>query len=241
MKQLDMTQYTSRWDYMADRVEFTQKPLDPEPNKFNIVGRFVGDWDEELTRLIQRSGGGVPLNFLSKMEGGEAPYTATLDRNDLTSSGLSENTVFLNRIIPPLINRANAPTIYKMVDWFGFVGKVIVKIHIQHPGQVFPYHFDDLTTSRNNSGDKHLMEDDPARWARIEVQLKDWDWGHMWCVGNTYWKQWKAGEIMFHPWHNIPHGTANCGSTPRICLQITGETTAELREKLNSQLGDIVL
>jgi hypothetical protein len=49
----------------------------------------------------------------------------------------------------------------------------------------------------------------------------------------------RAGEIMFHPWHNLPHGTANCGMSPRICLQLTGETTPELRARLNSFTGDI--
>jgi len=239
MSNIDISNYSSRWAFMADRAGFTQKPLDDVENKFNIVGRFVGNWAAELDKLIALSKGGVPLNFLKKMEGGEDPYTVELDRNDLQSTGLNENTVFLNRIMPPVLNRSVAPTIFKMVDWFGFAGRVLIKIHMQQPGQVFPFHFDDLTTNRNNNGSKHLMDENPERWARVEVQLKDWEWGHVWGVGNTYWKQWRAGEIMFHPWHNLPHGTANCGMSPRICLQITGETTPELRQRLNSFAGDI--
>lgn len=238
---VDIKDFDSRWDFMAARAGYAVSPLDAENPDYTITGRFIGEWDNELTKLIKLAGGGVPLNFLKKMQGGEDPYTVELDMHDLVSSGLNENTEFLKRIMPPALNRTTAPTIYKMIDWFGFIGRVLVKIHIQHPGQIFPYHFDDLTTNRNNSKNVHGMDTSPDQWARVEVQLKDWELGHVWGIGNNYWKQWRAGEIMFHPWHNVPHGTANCGKSTRICLQITGETTEDLRAKLRRNNGDIIL
>ena len=241
MTPINITNFDSRWDFMAARSGYTDSPMDVTIPDYTITGRFIGNWDKELDGLIKLSSGGVPLNFLKKLEGGEDPYTRKLDHYDLVTSGLTEHTEFLKRIMPPILNRTSAPTIYKMIDWFGFVGRVLVKIHIQHPGQIFPFHFDDLTTNRNNSNSQHGMDIDPDRWARVEVQLKEWEFGHVWGIGSNYWKQWQAGEIMFHPWHNGPHGTANCGKSARVCLQITGETTDDLRAKLRQNNGDITL
>lgn len=231
--------YSSRWDYMADRENVPRNPsYDDKLTEFTIVGRFIGNWREELDFLRKKYNDGIGFNFLSKLPK-DTPYTRTLDLADMTSAGISETSVFVSKINPEKINESinEIPTIKKMIDWFEFSGLILPKIHIQKPGQIFPYHFDDLTTHRKNSD----INIDAKKFARVEVMLLDWDYGHFWGIGNNIWKQWRAGEIMFHPWNSIPHGTANAGRTPRINLQITGEITDKILEKLSRNNGDIIL
>ena len=242
MKNVNIEDYSSRWNYMADRAGVSRKPEhDAELTRFNIVGRFVGDWDNEVNFLLEKYNNGRAFNFLSKMDG--VPYTENLDRNDMISSGLDLDYKFVHKITPKQLeeNKQSLPTLWKMIDWFGFTGLVLPKIHVQFPGQVFPYHFDDLTRHRNNSGANHVIDENPNRFARVEIQLRDWDYGHVWGIGNNYWSSWRAGEIMWHPWREVPHGTANAGKVPRVNLQITGEVTPELYSRLQSNVGDIVV
>lgn len=236
---INIKDYYSRWNYMADRAEVSRTPKYNDPiTDFQIVGRFVGEWDSEVSFLRQKYDDGIGFNFLTKL-GSIEPYTKELDLHDMEEAGISKDHIFVQRITPKQIEESliDIPIIKKMIDWFEFSGLILPKIHLQFPGQVFPYHFDDLTTHRNNS-DKDI---DPYKYARIEVMLKDWDHGHFWGIGNNVWKNWKAGEIMFHLWHSIPHGTANAGRTPRINLQITGEVTEQTLIKLNKDNGEIKL
>lgn len=232
---------------MADRAGVPRKPIHAaEKDQYQIVGKFVGDWMPELGYLLQTYHGGRQFNFLTKIKGGTVdPYTLELDKHDMEAAGIPLDTPFVSKITPTQISQerdnGKLPIIGQMIDWFEFTGLVLPKIHIQRPGQVFPFHFDDLTTHRNNTADSAFVDEDPDRFARIEVQLKPWDYGHVWAIGNNYWSDWEAGEIMYHSWYNIPHGTANCGSTARICLQITGEVTPEVLAKLKRNNGNIDL
>lgn len=244
MDNINIKNYTSRWDYMADRAGVPKTPSrTQEPTQFQIVGKFVGNWKEELDHLIKKYNGGHGFNFLTKLGAGTDPYTYKLDLNDMNSAGISTDTKFVYRIGPSQMieSFSEIPTIKKMVDWFGFTGLVLSKIHIQYPGQIFPFHFDDLTTHRGNTDSDNSLDKDPNSCARIEVQLLDWDYGHVWGIGNNYWSNWQAGEIMWHSWYDVPHGTANSGMSPRINLQVTGETTPELLEKLQRNNGNIIL
>lgn len=234
-----MKNYSSRWEYLKDKspwhFDITANPTE----EWSILGRFNGQWKGELESLIKSSGGGTPLNFLNKMVY-DTPYTSSLDNADMTRMGIGKDPVFLQRIVAPYLNPIDCPILFKMIDWFE-LETPLSKIHIQHPGQVFPLHIDDLTTHRGNNSGNTEMDTHPERWARFEVQLKDWCWGHVWGIGNTYWKQWKAGDIMYHPWWIHPHGTANFGLEPRINLQVTGKVTAGTLEKLKSSFEIIKL
>jgi hypothetical protein len=247
---MDIKDYKSRWDYMADRSGVSRKPnLDAELTQFNIVGRFIGNWTHEVQYLIDKYKGGRGFNFLDKLGKSQQtgnldiPYTAQLDQADMEAAQIPLDYKFAYKIDPGKLEfeKENIPTIWKMINWFEFTGLVLPKIHIQYPGQVFPFHFDDLTTHRNNSAADHDMDDDQEKFARVEVQLQDWDYGHVWGIGNNYWSSWKSGEIMWHPWRDVPHGTANSGKIPRINLQVTGGCTPEVIEKLKSNFGDIIL
>ena len=243
---IQISDYKSRWDYMADRAGVNKVPeLNAVKTKFFIVGRFVADWSEEVDYILTSCSGGRGFNFLNKLGNNKLPYTYELDKFDMISSGFDPNITFVNKIgsdkMNEIIKTGRIPILKKMIDWFEFKEKVLVKIHVQKPGQIFPFHFDDLTTHRNNSLEATEIDESPNSFARVEIQLKSWDYGHVWAIGNNYWSNWRAGEIMWHPWYDVPHGTANCGRSLRINMQITGGTTTELLEKLKQDNGDIVL
>jgi len=242
---VNIKDYESRWDYMADKVGHPRRPiLDQEPTPFQITGRFVGNWEAELQYLLEATKSGEAYNFLAKKtkDDSAAGYkTKALNEFDMDKMDLTKEYEFVKKIRTPELeeHREHIPTIWKMVDWFGFTGEIVANIHVQQPGHVFPFHFDNLITVR---GKKAILDDGEAeRYGRVEVMLRDWEYGHIWGVGNTYWTNWHKGEIMYHPWHNVPHGTANAGRYPRINLQVTGTMTPELEDKLNKNNGDIFL
>jgi hypothetical protein len=246
---INIKDYKSRWDYMADRSGVSRTAdLTALPTEFNIVGTFIGDWSTEVDYLLKKYDGGRGFNFLDKLGTNknnirDIPYTHELDQYDMEYSGIGIDYKFAHKIDPLKMRneKDNIPTLWKMIDWFGFTGLVLPKIHIQYPGQVFPFHFDDLTTHRNNSVELSNMDTNQELYARVEVQLLNWQYGHVWGIGNTYWSSWKAGEIMWHPWHDVPHGTANSGRVARINLQVTGGCSLDTISKLKSNHGNIIL
>lgn len=243
--------YKSRWDFMAEKSGGPKKAnIYAEEDDFQIVGWFEGEWESELNALFSKYNIDKGFNFLTKL--GEdvknrtiKPYTYEMDKYDMEEIlGISVESEFVSKLTLKHLSESRdiCPNLWKMIDWFGFKGKIVPKIHIQLPGQVFPFHYDEFTSHRDNVDNPNSNLDiNPDRYARIEVQLLDWDFGHIWGLGNTYWSNWKAGEIMWHNWYNMPHGTANAGLTPRICLQVTGEVDEVLYEKLRKCNGTIKL
>ena len=67
---------------------------------------------------------------------------------------------------------------------------------------------------------------------RVFVALKDWSWGQYLMMGNYHWMQWKAGDVMWFRWQDLPHASANCGHMHRPFLKITGKRTEAFEELL---------
>ena len=238
-----MSEYESRFDVLKEASEWHFDKWRQEPLQFKIPGRFIGDWGAELEALMQK-GDKRGFNFLNKFrDASKKPLTYNLDKNDMEKMGLPEDYVFLHKIIFPDLNENDCPLLWKMSDYFG-MNNALRKIHIQSPGMVFPLHLDDLARNKGkferDGYDKKVVGDLPNNMlARFEVQLFDWEWGHVWGMGNDYWKQWKAGEIMWHEWWNHPHGTANFGMTPRVTLQVTGRVTPKTAEIIAGSYREI--
>ena len=195
---------------------------------FSILGHFHGeDWGAEVDNLIKISDGGAPFSFLMKKD-----HKWEAEHIDMIRAGYRASAVFVNRIMKPFLSRQNAPTLFKMIDWMELQGPLSARLHVQHPGQVFPFHIDLLNVRHSEEYPLSEMEKEPELWTRFQVQLAEWEYGHMWAIGNTYWNQWKTGEIMHHSWHNIPHGTANASLTARVTLQVSGRITDATRKKI---------
>ena len=108
------------------------------------------------------------------------------------------------------------PGLKKLIDFFG-LEEAQPRLHIQKTGQVFNYHIDKLDD---------LYKDVPFdRIIRFAIMLADWEPGHFYQYGNDVYDRWKAGDVHYFDWPNVPHGTANASSHPRYTLQVTGLRT----------------
>lgn len=225
--------YEARINYFKRKSNYHFDPLLNEEKPFAIPGRFSGDWSREIKFLERQS---RPHSFNDIVEAAKKKGQINFQFDVSLNNDPSYPKSHVGFHVTPdgAINEAETPMLYKMVQWFAFEpGSTMAKLHIQYPGQSFPFHLDGLNPNRTKSSTTTAMKENPELWARIQVQLNDWIWGHIWAIGNHYWHQWRAGEIMYHSWWNIPHGTANCGFSPRFSLQVSGAMTPLTRERLN--------
>lgn len=144
---------------------------------------------------------------------------------DLELQGYNKDYVVsnLNWEVPPnLIGIAN----------FFHLQNMMVRLHVQHPGQVWNLHIDKLDKWCPNN---------PEKVSRYMIQLTDWQPGQFWSYGNYNYRQWQAGDLTTFDWMNVPHSTANASHYPRVTLQITGvrtDATEQFIEKVRSLRGE---
>lgn len=231
--------FEDRLNYLKSFSKYHFDPFKKEEPPFRIVGCFTGeDWSSELNKLETMANGGSEIGFSFYYTETTKRFTANsqFDLSGQQKPSYSEDLKFVSRIKAPVLSRENAPILFKMIDWLAFEPESLVaRIHIQRPGQVFPLHVDGLIKHRKSVEHMREMMDSPEDYARVQIQLCDWTWGHVWGIGYSYWSQWKAGEVMYHPWQNLPHGTANFGFASRYTLQVSGHVTELSRERLQLQ------
>lgn len=230
--------FTSRWEYSKATSNYHFDPTVKEDDNppFTYLGSFSGDWQEELARCA-RLAPKTKVHFGNRLvfNVNEVPYTDVLDKNDLRAMNVAEDWTLYTGIKVP---KFGFDKLRYMIDFF-CLESTEVSIHAQGPGNVFFYHVDNLTGMRKNKNETEILEH-PENVIRFSIALGDWVPGHVYAFGNTYWKQWKAGDIITHEWINIPHGTANLSPTTRYTLQVTGFKTEKTREILKSKIIETV-
>lgn len=212
-----------RWDYSKSKSSYHFDHFRNEDSTppFKILGHAKGDLVSEFKSLHEKE---TPFanTFVNRLQQNTnreiKPYTLDYDLNELTQLGLPHDYSFFSIL---LINQS--PFFQELAQSFGMTD-VNARIHIQKPGQIFPYHIDEIPGLKKNDPD-HWLDQKPEAAARFEIQIFDWMPGHVWSYGNTYWKQWRSGEIAFHEWRHIPHGTANISDSIRASFQVTGFVT----------------
>jgi hypothetical protein len=218
----------TRWDYSK---QFSQYHFDPTVNEdadphYKLIGRVEGDlaavYEQQLKVQTPKAN-----SFLSRFKVqrnlDDLPFTAEYDQAELEYLNLPlDHTFFYN------LPRTGNETVQRILDSFKFE-RCGGSFHIQRPGGIFPYHIDEIPSIKDNDPNSWL-DTDPKWAARFEIQVFDWQPGHVWAVGNTYWKQWKAGDILWHDWRHTPHGTCNFGRSDRVTLQVTGVCSEETLE-----------
>lgn len=218
----------NRWDYSKSKSNYhfdSFKNEDANP-PFKILGIANGALAHELQHLLkietpEKNSFSNRLKVQLNKE--DPPYTLEMDLEELKVRGLPEDHSFFYNL-----KIEQSPLFQKICQSFGMTGWG-GSIHLQYPGQTFPYHIDEIPGIKKNDPN-HWLDQKPEAVARFEVQLLDWEPGHIWSYGNTYWKQWKSGEIGFHEWRHIPHGTANISRSVRATLQVTGFVTESTLE-----------
>ena len=225
MKLANPDLYNSSWEWSRahSQYHFDNTRHDRVGEWYWPLGRFQGDWSEDLQAIAQDH---KPVTWATrKFYNGENDVSAMLrqEEYDLEKSGapvdlqLTDMTDHLERY----------PTLWKMAEFFGLEqGKR--RVHYQMPGQMFNLHIDKLW---------EFCPENPDRIVRITVHLTDWEPGQFMQYGNAFHSHWRAGDIHIFDWVNVPHATANASRSPRPTLQITGLKTCrtlEILEKASS-------
>lgn len=211
----DPKDYKSNWEWTKENslYHFDNSIQDKPGDYFWQLGRFEGSWDEELQQIINDS---HEVTWATRSpKSNNTDKWLELEEYDIKNAGGNENGVVaqFNR------NYMNYPTTKKMVEVFG-LDNLQVRIHVQKTGQMWHRHIDKLY--------KYCHED-PSKVVRIHIMLTDWEPGHFFQYGN-YDYRWKAGDVNYFDWQNLPHSTANTTFTPRVSLQLTGVKTQKTEE-----------
>lgn len=222
----------TRWDFSKSRSNYHFDPtINEDANPpFRVIGRIDGDLVYHLQEALKANpvrANGFKNRLSAQKDSGDKPFTHDMDQAELRHLNLQEDHVFFDNVKPA----TNILDMIRMAFCFDAT-KYGGGFHIQKPGMMFPYHVDEIPGVKDNQID-HEFDKHPEKIARLEIMVYDWQPGHVWSYGNTYWKQWKAGDIAWHNWRDIPHGTANIGRSDRATLQVTGMTTERTRRMIN--------
>jgi hypothetical protein len=220
-KLTDPSDYESSWEWTVDNSEyhFDNTRQDEEGEWYKILGKFgpASVWQEEMQRVIERS---APINWETRKYFGDSEDVSPMlaqEEYDIVQGGGNPKLEITNM----LDEFDDLPVLRSMCEYFGLEDapdlkdglKKKYRSHVQFTGQMFNRHIDKLW---------EWCPSDPERICRIAVFLQDWEPGQFYMYGTKVLTHWKAGEAHIFDWANVPHATANCSSSPRATLLLTG-------------------
>ena len=223
--------YKSSYEYTKtfSNYHFDKFKVEHEGDWYHELGRFVGDWSDDVVKIIEKSkelgwDQSTKQGMRPGFKGGESPMKAQ-EEYDRIQHGL-DKTDQTNLVLENYLDQF--PKIKAMVDHW-CLEKPSYRAHVQWPGQFFGVHIDKLW---------HRNPVDPARIVRLIITLADWEPGHLVTYGNCTLTQWHAGDVHIFDTLNVPHSTANISTTPRPNITITGLRTPEFDKILNAASSD---
>lgn len=201
----------------GDKVVADQKAHFAE---FRQIGKVIADWGS-LIRLADE---------IEKKENGKK--VVTLEKRVVDphtrSNGLEGRDLTKGNIDAALFTRVNTEKdfpLYRLKDFLGIEGGS-ARVNKQMPGQMFPFHIDNLKgPMRDFPGVK------PEEMIRLQCAMSVRRWGHIYKFGFQQW-EWEPGDVVWFDWENAAHGTCNIDDEPRYIYQITGRKTARTRQVL---------
>lgn len=223
----------STWHFDTKRDPNSEQP-------FNVICTFKGDWEEGIKRAVKRAEEHTIGNYRKRnqslqdknLHDGELlDVKRASGREDV--SAMYYDTIYNLKGFDKDGNEDwkidTHPAYVPFFNMFKAIGMYDVhmsRVHIQRLGQVTPFHIDQqMRYARDHWRERWLKagaDKNPLKLRRVLIALNDWDYGHVWQFGNTYYQGYSAGECVVYDWCNMPHATANMGYTPRITLQATG-------------------
>lgn len=214
----------SSWDETKKRSKyhFDFKGYDPKYDTVIRLGHIKPNWTEQLTELIKNSKSVTWRTRGDPNKPSRPEYELSAEDYDLERSGYGKDYEItkLNWNVPD--------NLLRIANQFG-LEKMMCRVHVQHPGQVWNLHLDKL---------EKWCPENPNSVMRVMIQLSDWEQGHFWSYGNFIFTGWKAGDITTFDWQNVPHSTANAGHNPRVTFQITGIITKQTQDFIQT-LGSV--
>ena len=202
---------TSSWDETKKRSKyhFDHTRFDPEQDRVITLGYIFPTWEKEVEKIVAES---KSATWRTRGADGKARPEEELaaEDYDLEREGYGADYVITN------LNWNIPPVLQAIADRFA-LDDVMIRIHVQQPGQVWNHHLDKLEKWNPENPDSVL---------RVQIQLTNWMPGQYWSYGNYQHSMWQAGDVTTFDWQNIPHATANASHGPRVTLQVTGVKTA---------------
>lgn len=206
----------SAWEITRQRsnYHFDNFRFDPDQDKVTFLGNVLPFWQDELDKVIRSA---KPKTWRTRGQGADRPAEEyDQEEYDLEQFGYGKDLVVgdLSWDVPEVFDR--------LLIRFG-MDNAKMRLHVQHPGQVWNLHLDKL---------EKWNPEDPSKIMRVMIALNDYEPGHFFSYGNYIHTGWRAGDVHTFDWQNVPHSTANAGHGPRITLQMTGVVTDKTRDFL---------
>ena len=217
MKKQD--EYSSSWQWCVDhsRYHFDNFKIDQPGEWFQLLGRFDGNWTEEVAQAQSKPITWATRKFYGNDDDTVSPMLAQ-EENDLRTTGAPVDLELTDAVF----DISAYPTLTRISEYFG-IEDAKIRMHYQQPGQMFNLHIDKL---------QERCPDDPERVIRVTVMLADWEPGQFYSYGTCMYSHWRAGDVHMFDWANVPHATANASRSMRPVLQVTGLKTDRTRELL---------
>ena len=249
----------SRWYHnkLHSKWHFDPKG-DPNEKTFDVICKFKGDWDAGVKRALRKSVEHTIGNYRNRgqslqdtnLHDGEMMDVKRASGRDDVSCMYYDTPVSL-RYDPTgketwkIDRHQEYEPFFKMLEAIGMYDVHLMRIHIQRLGQVTPFHIDQQMRYARPQWRKRWLDagadKNPLKLRRVLIALTDWDIGHVWQFGNTYYSGYDAGECVVYDWCNMPHATANMGYTPRITLQATGFMNETFEDLLKNGSKDHII
>ncbi len=227
----DGKNYKSNYDYSKtfSNYHFDKFKEEHEGEWYHKLGRFVGDWSDDVIKIIEKSKDlgwdeQTKQSLRPGFPAGKNPM-AEQEHYDRVAHGLDkiEQT---NLVLENYLDQF--PKIKAMVDYW-CLEKPSYRAHVQWPGQFFGTHIDKLW---------HRNPTDPTRIVRMVITLADWEPGQLMTYGNCVLHQWHAGDVHIFDALNVPHSTANISRDPRPNITITGLRTPAFDARVATAAAD---
>jgi len=212
--------YNSSWQWCVDhsRYHFDNSRHDQPDEWFQVLGRFVGNWSEEVAQAQGKPITWATRKFYGNDDNTVSPMLAQ-EENDLRTTGAPVDLELTDAVF----DISAYPTLTRMSEYFGLEDPKI-RMHYQQPGQMFNLHIDKL---------QERCPDNPECVIRMTVMLDDWHPGQFYLFGTYTYSHWRAGDVHIFDWANVPHATANASRYMRPTLQITGLKTKKTQSMLD--------
>jgi len=205
----------ARSNYHFDPFGFTS-----QADRMKYVGRFQGDWADELAQAVANAKG---ITWRTRDPKDNPRGGAGIDSTeaDIINAGGKADL----EITSLEYDVAKYPSFQAMTDALGLIDgndrPLQTRVHVQMPGQTWTAHVDKLAK---------WSEDQPDNIFRFMIFLHDYEFGHFVQYGNEILTKYRAGDLYTWDHKNVPHCTGNAGVTPRSTMVITGVGTQKTRD-----------
>jgi hypothetical protein len=214
-------------------------------DRFIFLGNFIKQFDEdklteEVNYLVDACKHVAREGFTICYEPIHDLLVYDMRLETKLTVGYNISKTYANRSF--LHNSKFFPELVKLTELFGLnydisyddVGFVNngVKIHMMVPGQMFPTHVDDIGYISDVDDNSSIND-----VVRIQVALKDWEFGQIANYGGFVYENWKAGDAFVFDWKTTQHYAVNASTEVRPFLQLTGIATEKTKEIISRGVG----